>query len=110
MAICEQVIFGHDLRVTQFVNATGGPPGGPHRCPCCGFMTLTERSAYEICAVCFWEDDGQDDRDADEVRGGPNGGLSLAKARENYLSLGACDQRCTQFVRPPRASEQPRGS
>lgn len=41
--------------------------------PCCGFITLTERSAYEICPVCFWEDDGQDDHDADHVRGGPNG-------------------------------------
>jgi hypothetical protein len=26
--------------------------------------------------VCFWEDDGQDDHDADLVRGGPNGALS----------------------------------
>jgi hypothetical protein len=43
-------------------------------------LTLNERGGWEICAVCFWEDDGQDDHDADNVRGGPNGALSLTQA------------------------------
>ena len=47
--------------------------GGPYHCPCCGFRTLEERGMSEICPVCFWEDDGQDDHDAHIVRGGPNG-------------------------------------
>ena len=37
------------------------PSGGPYTCPCCGHGTLDERGAYEICDVCGWEDDGQDD-------------------------------------------------
>ena len=41
-----------------------------YRCPCCGFKTLYGRGHDEICPVCFWEDDGQDEQDADEVRGG----------------------------------------
>jgi hypothetical protein len=53
--------------VIPFVNARGGPEDGPYPCPCCGFVTLSERSVYEICPVCFWEDDGQDDQDADRV-------------------------------------------
>jgi hypothetical protein len=48
----------------------------PVRCPCCLCRTLRERGGFGICPVCFWEDDGQDDHDADEVRGGPNGSLS----------------------------------
>src|SRR5579863_7304160 len=28
-------------------------------CPCCGYPTLTDRDAYEICCLCNWEDDGQ---------------------------------------------------
>jgi Cysteine-rich CPCC len=40
-----------------------------YRCPCCGHLTLCGRAGYEICPVCFWEDDGQDSHDADEVRG-----------------------------------------
>ena len=66
---------------------------GDVACPCCRSFTLTERGAFEICPVCWWEDDGQDDPDADVVRGGPNGSLSLAVARENYRRFGACEQR-----------------
>jgi len=51
-------------------------------CPCCGYPTLCERGAYEICKLCFWEDDGQDD--ADEVLPGPNHGYSLAESRRNF--------------------------
>jgi hypothetical protein len=54
-------------------------------CPCCGYPTLEERGIYEICFLCWWEDDGQDDRDADEVRGGPNGRYSLTQARLNFI-------------------------
>ena len=53
-------------------------------CPCCGYPTLDERGGYEICALCNWEDDGQDDPYADEVWGGPNWDYSLAEARRNF--------------------------
>ena len=58
-------------------------------CPCCGERTLSERAAFEICPVCSWEDDGQTERDADVVRGGPNGTLSLADARQLYAERNA---------------------
>ena len=50
-------------------------------CPSCGYPTLEERCSWEICTICFWEDDGQDDEDADNVFGGPNGDYSLTKHR-----------------------------
>jgi hypothetical protein len=50
-------------------------------CPSCGYPTLSERNIYEICHICDWEDDGQDDKDADEIWGGPNGELSLTESR-----------------------------
>ncbi|MDP9163351.1 MAG: hypothetical protein M3N06_04575, partial [Pseudomonadota bacterium] len=53
------------------------PPFYP--CPCCGNRTVGERATYEICPVCFWEDDGQGDADADVVMGGPNKDLSLTQ-------------------------------
>ena len=53
-------------------------------CPCCGYPTLGERGCDEICFLCWWEDDGQDDADADEVRGGPNASYSLTQARFNF--------------------------
>ncbi len=53
-------------------------------CPCCGHPTLRERGGYEICVVCGWEEDGQGDDDAGEVRGGPNGDYSLTEARRKF--------------------------
>src|SRR5436853_3831606 len=76
-----------------------------YRCPCCQCRTLHERGGYEICPICFWEDDGQDDHDADEVRGGPNGSLSLTRARQNYRAFGACDRRSLERVRKPTPGE-----
>ena len=58
------------------------PP--PFPCPCCRLPTLDERAAYDICPICWWEDDGQDGDSADEVRGGPNGRYSLSAARANF--------------------------
>ena len=72
----------------QFRNITEDlQPEPAFRCPCCRFKTLRGRGQDEICPVCFWEDDGQDDHDANEVRGGPNGTLSLSKARDNFAEF-----------------------
>ncbi len=82
------------------------PQGGmKYRCPCCGYKTLNERGDYEICEVCFWEDDGQDDVDANTIcHLGPNH-MSLARGRENYLKFGATQKRALAFVRPPLPEE-----
>src|SRR4051812_36820237 len=74
-------------------------------CPCCGYATLENRADFLICPVCFWEDDGQDDDDAGDVRGGPNGGLSLDDARRNYLRWGAWHEDALGHVRRPIARE-----
>ncbi|TDB49551.1 CPCC family cysteine-rich protein [Bacillus sp. CBEL-1] len=58
------------------------------QCPCCKCLTLEERGNDDICIVCDWEDDGQDDPYADKVYGGPNGEYSLSQARENFKAHG----------------------
>jgi hypothetical protein len=75
-------------------------------CPCCGFLTLHAQADDDICPVCFWHDDGQDDHDADFVRGGPNGLLSLAEARRNYKRGGASDPSLARHVRAPTPQER----
>lgn len=77
-----------------------------YRCPCCQFKTLHGRGNYEICRVCFWEDDGQDDHDSDEVRGGPNGSFSLTQARENYARHNVYDLKFLSKVRAPLEDEK----
>ena len=89
----------------KFENVYKSAEDGPHICPCCQYRTLTERGGFDICPVCFWEDDGQDDHDADIVRGGPNGGLCLTAARLNYQTFGACERSALEHVRPPTDSE-----
>lgn len=79
----------------------------PLRCPCCRCRTLSQRSQYFICPVCFWEDDGQDDADAAEVRGGPNGTLSLVQGQANYREFGASRRQDLPHVRKPRDEERP---
>jgi hypothetical protein len=96
-------------RFAALVDGQRDPEGGFVTCPCCAFLTLPTRGDYELCPVCFWEDDGQDDDDADLVRRGPNGLLSLTQARANYAAFGACDQTVLQKVRPPRPEERPGG-
>ena len=87
----------------QLDNSVRRGPDPPHllACPCCRHLTLRERGAFEICSVCSWEDDGQDDQDADIVRGGPNGALSLTQARANY------EERSRADVRSPHQDERP---
>jgi len=81
-------------------------PFGMIACPCCGHATLSQRAFYQICPVCFWEDDGQDNQDADEERGGPNR-VSLRRGRMNYLQFGASVEADRQHVRRPTAEEVP---
>ena len=75
-------------------------------CPCCGFTTLKSLGGHELCPVCFWTDDGQDDPHAAEVWGGPNGDVSLADARKNYAQFGACSMAHRQSVRQPKRDER----
>lgn len=57
-------------------------------CPCCGYPTLDGRANYEICFLCWWEDDGQDDDSATVIFGGPNHDYSLRDARANFARSG----------------------
>jgi hypothetical protein len=66
---------------------------------------LESPGALALCPVCWWEDDGQEDRDAAEVRLTVNGELSLEEARSYYAECGASHPRFLPYVRKPLASE-----
>lgn len=101
LAVCRERVPGQRLRNYPVIERGAGP----YACPCCRYLTLDERGGFDICQVCFWEDDGQDDPDADVVLGGPNGGLSLTEARANFKAMGACEARLLSCVRPPAPDE-----
>ncbi|MFV8753055.1 CPCC family cysteine-rich protein [Nannocystaceae bacterium ST9] len=62
-------------------------------CVCCGFRTLPE-CGYDVCPVCFWEEDGI--QDPDRVSG-PNH-MTLREGRENFARLGAVSENATRHV------------
>ena len=74
-----------------------------YTCPCCGYKTLDEEHEYDICPICFWEDDYLQFEDAD-LCGGANE-VSLRQAQHNYLKYGACDVRSLDSVRKPSAQD-----
>ena len=78
---------------------------GKQQCPVCHYYTLEVRLDWEICPVCFWEDD------VHEVGRNPsspaNRGMRLSQARENFLSLGAKDERSVSHTREPLPDELP---
>lgn len=75
---------------------------GRFQCPVCACFTLNEVGAYNICPVCFWEDDGT----TSEHGFSPNG-ISLGEGRANYLKLGVSKEWDLQYVRPPTPDEKP---
>jgi len=76
-------------------------------CPCCGYRTLDEEppGTFEICPVCYWEDDLVQFRDPD-YRGGANE-ESLNEARRNFKAFGASEERVKDRVRAPLPDELP---
>ena len=81
---------------------------GRFACACCGFLTLSTAAgegSYELCPVCYWEDDGVQFADPD-YPGGAND-PTLNEARENYRSMGASERCFVNDVRAPRPEEHP---
>jgi len=83
------------------------PLGRRYACPCCGYLTLEEAptGTYDLCKVCFWEDDGVQFRDPD-YEGGANT-PSLNQARESFREHGVSELRFKAHVRAPLPEEQP---
>ena len=81
------------------------PDGYRRACPCCGHRTLADLcpGSYEICPVCFWEDDFAQFENP-KLCGGANR-VSLTQARENYVQFGACEREALSHIRPPVPSE-----
>lgn len=74
------------------------PPNEPlHQCPCCDHFTLPARGDWDICPVCFWEDDGSD-LSQPESPSSCNHGLTLREARANFARGGACEEAMLPHV------------
>ena len=77
------------------------------KCPCCGNYTFVEKpnGNYDICPVCFWEDDPDAYDDIYETW--CCNGVSLFQARKNYNEFGACEKSMLVHTRKPYKEELP---
>jgi hypothetical protein len=70
-------------------------------CPCCGYLVFEEKpGSYDICPICFWEDDLSQLRWPDSA-GGANR-PSLIEAQPAFAEIGAIEPRLVPHVREPR--------
>lgn len=78
---------------------------GTRTCRCCGYITLgnDEHGSYQICPICYWEEDPVQAADPD-YSGGANK-VSLRQAQKNFIQFGACEKKMVKYVRRPDASE-----
>jgi hypothetical protein len=76
----------------------------PYTCPCCGYLVFDEApGSYEICPICFWEDDPVQIMDP-WLPGGANK-PNLVDAQESYARTGAMDPRFMKDVRSVQPSD-----
>lgn len=67
-------------------------------CPCCKFKTLPRKGEYDICPVCFWEDDGTTNPNS---YSSPNH-MTLKQARDNFIEFGVMNRSSIQFLESDR--------
>ncbi len=68
-------------------------------CPICGYHTLEERFNYEICTICFWEDDTQVKLTEDLFSEANK--LKVSEAQVNYMLHGVVDGNYKDNARKP---------
>ncbi|PJZ57226.1 CPCC family cysteine-rich protein [Leptospira barantonii] len=74
-------------------------------CPCCGYIVFSEPpGSYEICPICFWEDDALQLEFATTLSGGANH-LTLFQAQLNFLEFYASEKSLLIHVRKPAPTD-----
>ena len=73
-------------------------------CDCCGYDTISEHGEYEICPICYWEDDKYQVENPDS-NGGANQ-VSLIEARKNFAEFGAAERKFVAEVRRPNETDK----
>ena len=81
------------------------PTAKKYPCPCCGYVVFEEPpGSYDICPICFWEDDISQLRFP--AMGGGANRPSLAEAQAEFTRRGVIEERLRSYVRPAGPGDQ----
>ena len=98
------------LRTARYSNEPANPMSNTginvtYPCPCCGHLVFAEPTgSYDICPICFWQDDESQLRFP--TMGGGANRSPLIDAQKNFAEFGASAHRLLDHVRKPRPHEQ----
>ena len=98
------------LDAVQRLAGRDTPLGRRVMCRCCGFLTLSRYGGYDICEVCYWEDDPTTIFEPGESPGGPGPNhISLSEGRRNFAVHGCSwtSPTAKAKMRDPMAAERP---
>lgn len=90
-----------DKRIKEIVDFQLIQADGKFYCPCCGYNTLIEppSGTYNICTICYWEDDPIQ-LENPNYQGGANR-VSLIQGQKNFEEFGACEREMIKNVTKP---------
>ncbi|WP_247235467.1 CPCC family cysteine-rich protein [Telluribacter sp. SYSU D00476] len=101
----QQISNLNDKEIEAIVSFQQIQAKGKFYCPCCGYNTMTEppSGTYDICKICYWEDDPIQLEDP-YYEGGANR-VSLKKGQENFEEFGACEREMIKNVTRPSSKD-----
>lgn len=74
-----------------------------YTCPCCGYKTMDSDGNYDICPICYWEDDPFQKENEYDL--GANK-IPLIEAQKNYIKYGACEKIYLKNIRKPNLQDK----
>lgn len=104
--IIEEAIFAlSNYELEELVNFQRIQANGKFYCPCCGYNTFADPPTgnYDICRICFWEDDPIQSKDITYANGANQ--VSLIEGQKNFEEFGACCQEVIAYTRKPQDSD-----
>ncbi|MCR5786215.1 MAG: hypothetical protein K6G28_00715, partial [Acholeplasmatales bacterium] len=76
-------------------------------CACCKNKTVFKRIDFDICPVCYWEKDPNEEIIYNPNVVSENNQISLIEGIRNYETFGACKEEFVSLVRKPFSYEVP---
>lgn len=78
-----------------------------YTCPCCGYHTFKEplEGYYNICDICYWIDDMEQQKNPTNVNGANE--LSLQESIYNFIKYGVGDIKYKNYIRKALDNEVP---